>query len=519
LADNATAAGTWNFTNQEQLGTAAVEVLTLPSTITGNIQGIKIVNLDSRYQVLVFGAAASVFAVVYDNLNNVFGSVVLVRSTAFSNFSMPIKVSATSLIVASCNNTTAFEAVLLSVSGTTITVNTAATATLGGNFANFADVQVVGSSYVFAYQRQTGISGLRALTVSGTTITIGSEATVTGASSIIAYNIFKTSGTTFLSMSWNGTNSYVTPVTVSGTTLTVGTQAFVATTFEAYGTYLNPNNRLMFIGFSSGQWRGHVASVSGTTASISTVNLVPYGSGASQFADARVGLWSGSQMLLMFFQNNAAGPQYGIGFNVLTDNAGTAVAGTVDVTQQSNNIPAYAYVSGFDSTSAFVTASYGNGVPTGRVYITAGISGNNPVRLSTQYYVSSEIINNAEGGAPAIEATYSQRAAASISSMGNPTRGEFMGVSPSATNTYGNNIGARMTKNGVSLYTFKATSLSNASSTFTGTPSVFNTVSNTFSDTTTLNQFGEFWGVAAVQAVIIGGLSYNKVVVSRLVYA
>ena len=529
LADNSTAAGTWNFTNQQQLGTAAQAVVSLPSGTASTLMDMLVVNLDSRYQVIVFSTNAAIYAVAYDNTDNVFGSVVLVRTVTvnYTRLYRAIKTSTTSLLVVSCPGTgTALQAVLLTLSGTTITVNTAATATLAANINDTADIQVIGSSYVIAYTRNN-IPSLRALTISGTTVTIGTEVTMSGqvfagadqsGSNSIPSAIFRTSSSTFLAVTYS-TSVFVMPYTVSGTTLTAGTQASVTTTGAPVNLYLNSNNRLMFLSQPTGQFAGHVVSVAGTTASISTVNLVARGTTASTFNTSSGALYTGNQMLCMFNQgtSTAGTAQYQVGFNVLTDNAGTAVAGTADVTQQSSASPCFAYMAGLDATSMYAIVIFSDST-NGLAYITAGISGNNPSILSTSYFTVSygvNILNN-----PSTVLAYQQRGAGALTSMGNPTRGDFMSVNPLVSSINDNTpTGVRMGKNSITAQPFSSLKLgfSNTTSSYSGIVNA--TISNTYSDSTTLNQYGEVWSVSGVQATRIGSNSYSKVVITRLVYA
>jgi hypothetical protein len=533
LASNSTAAGTWNFANQQQLGTAAQAVVSLPSGTASALAGLKIVNLDSRYQVLVFVTGEAVYAVAYDNVNNTFGSVVLVRTVTLGGGPerfMPIKVSATSLLLLSCSTTTALEAVVLSLSGTTITVNTPATATLAGNIVEFADIQVVGSSYVFSYARATNIAAVRAITISGTTVTIGAESTLTGTYVTgndpvtgVTYpaSIFVTSSSTFLAGSIGSGAVNIRPYTVSGTTLTAGTQASV-TASSATNFYLNSNNRLMFLAQPTGQFTGYVVSVSGTTASISSVNLVARGTTASTFNTLSGALYTGAQILFMFNQTTsiAGNPQYQVGFNVLTDNAGTAVAGTADVTQQSSASICRAYMVGLDATSMYAVVFFNNEA-NGLAYITAGISGNNPSILSTAYFTMGYGLNTLEitSVAPTVY-SLQQRPASAINSMGNPTRGDFVSANPLTNNTNGAaNIGLRMGKNSIGVQPLNSLRLGYTDAIASTGGTVSATISNTFSNSTTLNQYGEYWSISAVQAIRIGGTSYSKVVITRLVYA
>ena len=213
--------------------------------------------------------------------------------------------------------------------------------------------------------------------------------------------------------------------------------------------------------------------------------------------------------------------QFQVGFNVLTDNAGTAVAGTANVTQQSLNSSCTAYMMGLDSTTMYAAALISS-VGEGLVYITAGIDGNNPSILSTSYFYLGTGINASSGQLPEV-LSYQQRAAGAVSSMGNLTKGDFMSVWPNSVigtpSVSGTTTGIRMGRNSITAQAFNSLRLAVAGTTSSYSGSVVATISNTFSDSTTLNQYGEIWSIAGVQAIRVGGNSYSKVVLTRLVYA
>ena len=205
--------------------------VTFPSSISAANASRRLIRLSSTLDVLIYTnttTSDTIQLVAYNPSTNAIGTPVLVRSTA--RMLGAVAASATSLLIASCNATTGFEAVVVSFSGTTATVNTAATATLGGNFANASSVSLarIGASNSFAvlYNRATSVIGVRGLSVSGTTVTIGAEATLTGASTTSG-SIVSLSDTTFVTTHSVTTTTYATPFTVSGATVTKGTEATV----------------------------------------------------------------------------------------------------------------------------------------------------------------------------------------------------------------------------------------------------------------------------------------------------
>lgn len=268
-------------------------------------------SMGTQYELLFVGGSSSIHAVVWDKTNKVFGSPVLVRTASWdlARYGAAIAISTTQAVLVTCPATTAMEAVCLTITGTSISVGAAATATLAGNLSGINDIQLVGTSVVIAYDRATSVAGIRALAISGSTVTIGPESTLSGSGQGYLHVV---SPTVVLSVSCYPPNLYAKPFTVSGSTLTGGTEASTA------GTAINHTGVL-----STGRWfvvyenttkYGCVISVSGTTASISTSSL-----GMTTGAVYAWPMSSGGQVLVAV--NNA-------GVNVLTDSSGTAVAGT-----------------------------------------------------------------------------------------------------------------------------------------------------------------------------------------------
>lgn len=312
-----------------------------------------VIRIDANREMILFADGTNLHAVVYDDATKTFGASVLVRTEVSTIVAMATLAGADSVLVCSAYSV-ALNAVLLTVSGTTITVNTAAKATLsnsifGSQFYGMSSLVQVGSSYVLSYAMNPGGSALRALTISGTSVTIGSQVLTSGTS--IAYSpvVQAVDSTTILAVSITGTSTiYASPYTVSGTTLTLGTQASFATA-SLPGFYGRLSSGRFALSYSNTQYYGAIIDVTGTVATVSTVQLYTSGAPASYF------VVSGNQVLL------DTGVNY---VNVLTDNAGTAVAGTaIPGTSTYSTCGQYMY-----STSPYLNSL--------RRYT---ISGNNPV--------------------------------------------------------------------------------------------------------------------------------------------
>ena len=269
--------------------------------------------MGSQYELVLIGGSASTHAVVWDKTNKTFGAPVLVRSASWSvsGYGKVIAISSTQAVLVTAPGTTALEAVCLTLSGTTITVGTAATATLASNLSNLADIQLVGSSIVVGYLRASLGAALRALSISGSTVTIGAESALTG--NVGGGLLHTVNASVVLTLSSSGTLLYAKPYSVSGSTLTAGTEASTAVTLGSiYHTGVLSTGRWFAI-YTNTTLFGSVISVSGTTATISAVSLMAAG---TPYA------WpmsSGGRAMVVVGSGNV---------NVLTDTAGTASAGT-----------------------------------------------------------------------------------------------------------------------------------------------------------------------------------------------
>ncbi|CAB4122466.1 hypothetical protein UFOVP35_21 [uncultured Caudovirales phage] len=334
LADNSTAAGVWNITG---LAPTAVTAEYVNTTAASTDVGVSITRtvIDANRTLILSGSGANnLYGIIYDSSTLTWGTLTLIRTGGGNN--RALLTATNQVLVVSCNSTTALEAVVLTLSGTIITVNTAATATAGGT-TQFNDFVAVGTSYIIGYSRTSSTAAVQAITISGTTPTIGTALDLSGTAIGSAVNfIFSVSSSVVLTFSSNATSIIALPVSVSGTTLTAGTAANItaqATDFRAFsfGTrwclmYLNTNN------FAS------IVSVSGTTATASSVQINAGTVFATTTSDYFV---FGSKVAIIQYPLDGNSILY---FNILTDTAGTASAGTAlsylisAVTQVSANV-------------------------------------------------------------------------------------------------------------------------------------------------------------------------------------
>jgi hypothetical protein len=317
LDNNSTAAGVWAISSNELVGASA--------QLSSNVTITNCIDLGGSRELLV-GTNLSTYAVgvVYDKSTNTFGAVTTIRAVALSGVRAILSAADQALVV-SCNSTTGFEAVTISISGTTITVNTAATATLSGNFVGFnteTGLIAVSTSFVTSYTVTGTICQIRALTVSGTTVTIGAASIPTGtmgAGSLGAF-IFASGSVVVAISATAATALYFQPYTVSGSTLTIGTGASVAgANCVIQYAFVTGSGRFWCFGSTAAASTSviHLATLSGTTV---TVNSVAHGGGATLVTSYAVISTTKVAFSLGATTNN---------FNIAVDGSGTPTVGTV----------------------------------------------------------------------------------------------------------------------------------------------------------------------------------------------
>ena len=372
-ADSSTAAGVWTLTNTEPVAvTARLTSTTLILSAT-----LKKVVVDSDRTLLLIGSGATnLYGVMYTASTTTFGTPTLIRSSAANCFGYCYTTD--KVLVTSCNATTAFEAVVLSLSGNTITVNTAATATNAANINGdgFRNIVACGSTYIAGYSIAT-TNIMRAMTISGTTVTIGSEASASGLNLTYFY-LVGVSATVFLTISMtNNVGVYAKPFSISGTTISAGTEASVValtstTDIRVYTISSGARWVILYVNAANTHFAASIVSVAGSVATLSSVNLVALTSASSAVSHI-VGISDASKLICYNFADGLV--------NILTDTGGTASAGTAITVAIGANGPCNAfYASGnvarFMRTTASVTA-----------LTVVGYSGSSPT-LSDHYLYS-----------------------------------------------------------------------------------------------------------------------------------
>lgn len=202
--------------------------------------------------------------------------------------------------------------VVLSVSGTTITVNTSAginDVTATSVFSALPSVQLTSTTYIIAYYQGSGtLVRAVSVSVSGTTTTFGTPFTVEtvaadqsfGAMNATRFqpNLFRLSDTTALHSYTDGVTSRHLILTNIGGTIAAGTILYNLFSSTGGNFPQSSNNFLGFSGLlSSGILGSRTAllrvSISGTSLSVATTNLPPNGGTFQERADRRFGLSGG----------------------------------------------------------------------------------------------------------------------------------------------------------------------------------------------------------------------------------
>lgn len=383
----ASAAGAWCLDGASGFGVVASEI-TFASALGSSPGLMCAVSLDEHRELLVFAGTTAMWGVVFDGNTATFGTPVLIRNGWGSNGTSPyargLKTATDQVLLFSAPGSTALQAVVLTITGAAIVVGTAATATAGGTIAFIDDlIPVVGQGWVVSYRGSSGATYLRAMTISGTTVTMGAEKTNGGDASVsIPTMLFDMGSSKVLAVDWNSTIN-ITLNTVAGTTLTTGTGVQPAGTPRIV-RQLASGRVAMVHTPGSGFASGSIISVTGTVASISTATV-----GASSSPGYTFGHVLGNQLLFGYADATNNG-----WVGAVTDNAGTAVAGT-PIARVNPGSAHTSYLIAADASS--VTVLYQPAAATSATGHLAriGMSGNNPA-VQAARYVSADAL--ADGG-------------------------------------------------------------------------------------------------------------------------
>ncbi len=369
LADNATAVGVWAYHGLEKVGVTASYVNSTLSPIGDTIRRIA---LDANRTCFLFGAE-SCFAIVYDASTQTWGSATLVRTSLASTGALiGVLSAANQVLVCSSNNGTAMETVTLTITGTTVTVNTPVATTLAGTWATYGQMIVVGSSLVLSYVRASNTSAIRAITVSGTAPTVGAE-NVPFAGAVNAATLFS-SGSIVRVLVYFGGSLRCAPYTVSGSTLSAGTSIDVPATTAGFRAFLNGNGNIV-AQYANSTMFATIFKLTGTVEAASSASLGMSGNIGTQTDCLQV-----TASKTVFAYGNNASTWYA---NILTDTGGTASVGT-ELAVYTQGVMSYVMgVLASGNTARFlICTTASNGVYS---HISLNCSGASPTLSSAQH--------------------------------------------------------------------------------------------------------------------------------------
>lgn len=363
LVDNSDSSGNWALSGHDVFGVDA-SIAFGPNT--GTNPTLAAVVLDSDRRLLVLSTSVALYGVVYNQATQTFGSSTLLRNVPTSaNVAVGLHAADTVLLVSCQISSTALEAVVLSIGGETITVNTAAVATLASTSQNTGfELEKVGTTWLLGYTRTGPACDVRVISISGATCTIGG-ATAQNATSGVPQIYALTSSTAIVFAQDAAGLIRAMPVTISGTTATNGSEGYVNCTAIGFATRLLDSGRIAVICVDT-NLTGAIVSVSGTTASTTSVQL---GTGAVAISATSVNK-VGNQCIVVAGSSTASVNS----INILTDSGGTAVAGTAINATASGTIN-FAYA-GFENNRQYGFLYKVNNSQL--TLFSVGINGNNP---------------------------------------------------------------------------------------------------------------------------------------------
>ncbi len=239
LASAATSAGTWVLNNATRLGvSAAFDQTTGLMNTFGSNNDVRVLELDTDRQFYIFGSSGFVlYGQVYNQTTNTFGAVTLIRNANVQAASGLALINSNSVLVASVTaSSTSGEAVVLSISGTTITVNTATSFTLAETISTFQFFRAIpNGGFIYGYHT-TGFGNINLvpISVSGTTPSVGTQVTAfTSVSTATTFAQTATDKLILFATGDSGNQGGFRVFSLSGNTITSGTA--VTTSVSATG--------------------------------------------------------------------------------------------------------------------------------------------------------------------------------------------------------------------------------------------------------------------------------------------
>lgn len=265
LASAATSAGTWVLNNSVRLGISAAydQTTGLINSFGGN--DVRVLELDTDRQFLLyFNSTGLAYGQVYNQTTNTFGSPTLIRNAVVSGDAAAALINANSVLVVSVpSGLTAAEAVVLSISGTTITVNTATTFATAPSMASMQFFRAIPSGgFIYGYYSSGSTLELLPISVSGTTPSFGAK--VTAFSGLTIGTVFAQTATNRLILFATDDSSNsggFRAFSLSGNTITSGTAVTTGVSATGATRFVKLTDTTYFFGCNTAS-NGYVGVIS-----------------------------------------------------------------------------------------------------------------------------------------------------------------------------------------------------------------------------------------------------------------
>lgn len=321
LVDNSTAAGVWAPFGLEKMGMSSRYAHpTIAGTGTLKAQRIAI---DATRTAFLFGGT-SCYVIVYDSSSNTWGAPATVAATVTGGLFVGVLSAANQLLVAfSDAGGATLKTITVTVSGTSCTPNSPVTLTAPAaaiaSFGQFVAVPAQ-SSFVVAYAL-TAANGfyVRGVAVSGTVPSGGAEQQMVSATIATVGGLY-VSGSVVRTIASASTTIRCRPVAVAGTALTPGSPADATVTITGFKAYQNGNGNIVCL-CQNTTLSVAIFKLTGTAEAVSQISAGTLQPGSANLFDM-VPISAGKTGVVSWDSSNSAA------FNVITDTAGTASAGT-----------------------------------------------------------------------------------------------------------------------------------------------------------------------------------------------
>lgn len=430
LTDTSTAAGAWAKSGLLAYGLDVNQTVNMGDTITTG-QQVHVIDMDGTRKLLLLASTTELNAVVFDGASGNFGASALVYAGNVQGKLAYLAADANTALVSYYSGSTAY-ALAIGLSGTAITVNAAASQTTVAAVSATYDytLTAVGTSYILGYTTSSAQRAV-AMTISAGAVTFGTAVSLSTTYATYSVTVVDMGSSVALMIyadTASGTLKMV-PYSVSGTTLTAGT-GVTGVNSSAYPVIVRKlaSGRVAVIRTYIVSAEGYIVTVSGTTATATSANHGILDSGSKSTFAKQIG----NQVLIV--GQSSGGVFYA---NVITDNAGTAVAGTL--ASLSGNVTASYYRILQQTATGLAGVVWRLSADNYPVPVKIDISGNNAV-ISTGagavLAAGSAVSNTATRGLTGKMTWYDTPSTAEVETLSGTDYGFFFGYDKAGTERF-----------------------------------------------------------------------------------